>query len=436
MANDLFVRAIVSKRQVVTQEALVLTFKSYSHSDVSWLEFKMAGMQDFYMEELPLAPQSVTTTETLNGQDYKTMIWGEYLLFPLSSGHLKIPSQTFRGMMVVKDTSVDPFEAYLNGGTAQYKDVAVTVQSPDVEIDVMPLPPPPNDFSGGVGRFTMMASLDSCDIKTGQLATLRVVVEGCGNLNMVQKPITHFPNVFNEYNSKQQDSIRITRRGAEGHLTYDYSIAPRYAGNFDIPGPKLVYYDTDSTKYCTLSTDSFHVHVTKGDITSSYNDIHNIKTAASDQGLQVSTFFGSIKHWLLLGSFVLLAIVASTILRHHLVKKADKARLRERRAGKESAKRLHKAEQLMDEGREGEFYEEVLHAIWGFAADKLRINQSELSRERIAAALRTRDVDESIISMFIDIVDKCEFSHYAPKVAATNMQSCLDETKKAIEALA
>ena len=434
-ANGLFVRAIVSKRQVVTQEALVLTFKSYSHSDVSWLEFKMADMQDFYMEELTLPPQSVTKTETLNGEDYKTIIWGEYLLFPLSPGRLKIPGQTFRGMMVVKDVSTDPFEAYLNGGATQYMEVAVTVQSPAVEIDVMPLPPPPDDFSGGVGRFILTARLDSTYIKTGQLATLRVFVDGCGNLNMMQKPVVHFPNVFSEYDIKQQDSIHITRRGAEGRLTYDYGISPRYAGNFDIAGPKLVYYDVDSSKYCTLSTDSFHVSVTKGEGTSSYDDIRNIKTATSGRELRVSSFFGSTRHWMLLGFFILLALAVFTLLRHHSTRTADKAQLRERRAGKESARRLRRAEKLMVEGREREFYEEVLHALWGFASDKLRISQCELSRERIATALKARNIDESVISMFINIVDKCEFSHYAPKAATTDMQLCFTETKKAIEAL-
>ena len=435
MAQDLFVRAIVSKRQAVTQEALVLTFKSYSHGDVSWLQSQMDGLHDFYIEELPLPPQSVTKTETLNGQDYKTMVWGEYLLFPLSAGRLTIPAQTFRGMMMVKDTSADPFEAYISGGAASYEEVAVTVASPAVEIDVKPLPPPPDDFSGGVGRLKMSSWFDSCRVVTGQETVLRVAVEGCGNLNMLQSPVVHFPKVFTPSDVKRRDSTRVTRRGVEGRVVYDFGISPRYAGNFGIAGAQFVYYDTDSSRYVRLVSDSFNISVLKGDGPSMSGDIHDIRTTSSESGQQMSSFLFSIRHWLLLASFLLLTLAAYYCIRYQKARRADVAGRRQRQAKKESDKRLVRAHQLMDEGCESLFYEEVLHALWGFAADRLRISPGELSRERIADALRTHSVDESVISMVIDVINHCELSHYAPGSAADNMLSCYLEARQAIEAI-
>ena len=434
-ASSLLVRAIVSKRQVVAQEALVLTLKSYSMDEVSWMEVKMADLQDFYVEELPIGPQNTSQTETLNGQEYKTMVWGEYLLFPLVAGHLTIPSLPFHGVMVVKDDAVDPFEAYLHGGTAQYKEVRVSAQSPAVVLDVNPLPTPPADFSGGVGRFKMSARLDSSRVVTGQEAVLRVVVEGCGNLNMLQSPVVHFPKVFTPSDVKRRDSTRVTRRGVEGRVVYDFGISPRYAGNFGIAGAQFVYYDTDSSRYVRLVSDSFNISVLKGDGPSMSGDIHDIRTTLSESGLQVSSFFFSIRHWLLLVSFLLLTLAAYYCIRYQKARRADVAGRRQRQAKKESDKRLVRAQQLMDEGCESLFYEEVLHALWGFAADRLRISPSELSRERIADALRTHSVDESVISMVIDVINHCELSHYAPGSAADNMLSCYLEARQAIEAI-
>ena len=70
---------------------------------------------------------------------------------------------------------------------------------------------------------------------------------------------------------------------------------------------------------------------------------------------------------------------------------ADVARMKGKRANKVATKRLKKALQLLNAGRQNLFYDETLRALWGYAGDKLNMPVEQLSRENIAAKLEERD---------------------------------------------
>ena len=144
----------------------------------------MPDLTGFHTQEVPLPQQKSYHIERLNGRNYRCVTWSQYVMFPQMTGKLSIPSITFKGIVVQQNRSVDPFEAFFNGGSG-YVEVKRNIVAPGLDIVVDPLPNKPADFSGGVGRFTISAQLNHTTVKEGNPLTLRVVVGGIGNLKLV-----------------------------------------------------------------------------------------------------------------------------------------------------------------------------------------------------------------------------------------------------------
>lgn len=183
-ANDLFVKVSASKRRVCEQEPVLLTYKVYTLVDLTSLDGKMPDLKGFHTQEVPLPQQKSFHLEKVNGKNYRCVTWSQYVMFPQMTGKLSIPSITFKGIVVQRNNSVDPFEAFFNGGSG-YVEVKRNIVAPGIDIQVDPLPKRPVDFSGGVGHFTISAQLNHKTVKEGEPLTLRVVVGGIGNLKLI-----------------------------------------------------------------------------------------------------------------------------------------------------------------------------------------------------------------------------------------------------------
>lgn len=68
----------------------------------------------------------------------------------------------------------------------------------------------------------------------------------------------------------------------------------------------------------------------------------------------------------------------------------------------------------MSHGKQNEFYDEVLRALWGYVSYKLNIPVEKLSRENITENLEMHSVNISTIDKFTQALDECEFERYAP----------------------
>ena len=150
-------------------------------------------------------------------------------MYPQMTGALKIPSITFKGIVVQQNRSVDPLEAFFNGGSG-YVEVKRDIVAPGLNVQVDPLPTKPTDFSGGVGHFSISAQADKTTLKAGNPVTIRVVVSGTGNLKLIKQPTLSLPKDFDKYDPKVTDKTRLTSNGIEGSMVYDFLVVPRNQG--------------------------------------------------------------------------------------------------------------------------------------------------------------------------------------------------------------
>ncbi len=444
--SDLFIRVSANKKHVVEQEPILLTYKVYTLVDLTQLEGKMPDLKGFHTQEVPLPQQKSFSVEQFNGRPYRTVTWSQYVMFPQITGKLEIPSITFNGIVVQRNRNVDPFEAFFNGG-AGYIEVKKAIKAPGVEIQVDPLPARPVNFSGGVGKFNISATLDKKEVKANEPINMRVVVSGVGNLKLIKEPVVEFPKDFDSYDPKLTDKTKLTVKGVEGSMVYDFLTVPRHQGDFEIPAIEFVYYDTAAKGYKTVKTEPFKIHVEKGeggtntvidfsgqeDVQMLAKDIRHIKQGSFELNKVGEYFFGSTFYWvaiiLLLTAFVSLFV----IFRQRAISNADIVGSRAGKANKVATKRLKKAAKLKKEGKSGDFFDETLRALWGYVGDKLNIPVTSLSRDNIRERLLERGVDETTVNSFLEAIDECEFQRYAPGDPQGNMNKVYKKAMTAIE---
>ena len=437
--SDLFIKVSASKKRVHEQEPILLTYKVYTQVELTQLEGKMPDLKGFHTQEVPLPQQKTFHTETVNGRPYKCVTWSQYVMYPQMTGRLEIPSITFKGIVVQQNRNVDPMEAFFNGGSG-YVEVKKDIKAPGITLQVDPLPQRPANFSGGVGKFNISASLDKKEVKAGEPITLRVVVGGIGNLKLLKQPVVNFPKDFDKYDAKVTDKTRLTANGVEGNMVYDFLAVPRNQGSYTIPSVELTYYDTSKNAYKTIKTQPFKVEVEKGDGTSAESedfasqdkDIHTIKLGKAEQHKADEMFFGSFGYWISLLMPLIAFVVLLIVFRRRAIENADIVKKRSNRAGKIATKRLRLANKLMLQGKQGEFYDEVMRALWGYMSYKLNMPAEKLNRDNIRETLGRHFVDDATIEKFTTALDECEFERYAPGDAAGNMNRTFESAMTAI----
>lgn len=439
-SEDLFVKVTANKKHVHEQEPILLTYKVYTLVDLTSLDGKMPDLKGFHTQEIPLPQQKSFHIEKLNGRNYRCVTWSQYVMYPQMTGKMTIPSLTFKGVVVMQNRNVDPFEAFFNGGSG-YIEVKRNIVAPAIDIQVDPLPQKPTDFSGGVGRFSISSQLLNNTVKAGAPVTLRVVVGGNGNLKLIKQPVVTFPKDFDKYDPKVTDKTKLTTNGLEGNMVYDFLVVPRNHGNYTIPAVSLTYYDTSSNMYKTVKTAPLTIKVEPGDgkgtSVTDYSavqqtDIKSIKQGGYDTIDTEKLFFGSTSFllWILLPFVLFVALVA--IFHKKAVENADIVGKRGKRANKVATKRLKTAYKLLTAGKQNEFYDEVLRALWGYVGDKLNMPVEQLSRENISEQLAAHNINAEIIEKFISALDECEYERYAPGSAEGNMTKTYDSAMIAI----
>ena len=438
--RDLFIKVSANKKKVYEQEPILLTYKVYTLVDLTQLEGKMPELTGFHTQEIPLPQQKSFHIERVNGKPYRTVTWSQYVMYPQMTGKMEIPSITFKGIVVQQNRNVDPIEAFFNGGSG-YVEVHKAIKAPGITIQVDPLPARPANFSGGVGRFNISATLDKNDVKAGDPINIRVVVGGIGNLKLLKQPVLNLPKDFDQYDAKITDKTKLTQNGVEGNMVYDFLAVPRNPGKYTIPSVEFTYYDTKTNAYRTIKTQPFTLTVEQGDgsdgsssanYSNADKDIHALKLGKSKLCDIDDMFYGSFGYWTSLMVPLIAFIGLLIAFRRRAIENADIVKMRSNKANKIATKRLKKARTLMMARKQGEFYDEVLRALWGYVSYKLNMPVEQLSRENIQDKLLAHSVDADTIEKFTQALDECEFERYAPGDPAGNMNKTFDSAMTAI----
>lgn len=222
-----------SKRSVYEGEPLLLSAKILARFSPSHLE----GYQPYQAEgsgekhDLDDESEQIALKEERIGRaDYYSFSYDKQLIFPLTSGKMK----------------VSPFEMLLMRG---FESFALT--SAPLTIDVKPLPKDaPNNFTGGVGTFSITQKISSSEIKRGEIITLTRTISGTGNLHLLSFPELTLPEGLELYGDPEvKEAFSFGNDGAKGKIIYTYHLKATRSGDLEIPDFSLSYFDPDKVRY-------------------------------------------------------------------------------------------------------------------------------------------------------------------------------------------
>ena len=429
-SKSLFIKVIPEQHTVFQGQQLVLKYRLYTRLDIvdSRLD-KMPDLNRFWSEEVKDAQQGEVQwhVETYKGLEYNVADVKQYVLFPEHSGNITI--NPFEMTFIVRVPV--PVRDIMDQFFGSYQEVKLNVKSAPLQIQVKPLPEngKPAGFSGAVGNFSLLNSVDKTSLKANEAINYSLKISGAGNIKLLKTTDITFPADFEKYDPKIDDTVQVRLNGVSGSRNYKYLLIPRQPGEFSIPAPQFSFFNPVTKKYVVLSGKELKIQVAKGAVENTIaefsavpkedlkvldKDIRYIKTSGLGLSSAGEAFDTSIWYPLLWMLGPVLCVGAFILRNRYRVINADIVKVKSRKAVKVASRQLENAERQL--GNKKEFYEAITKGLYGYLSDKFNITLAELNREQIFIILKSAGISDSLIHQLMDTLDLCEMARYAPVV--------------------
>ncbi|MBT8184883.1 MAG: BatD family protein, partial [Eudoraea sp.] len=257
----------------------------------------------------------------------------------------------------------------------------------------------------------------------------RVKVSGKGNLKLFQLPEPNFPSALEVYEPEFDENVRTTLSGMQGEVSNSYTIVPSYKGKYPMPSINFSYFNPDSGQYRTISSEEIMINVLDGPaalngtaipaapgskqpVISSGSQFNFIKLKPNLTPIGTNYFFGSKRFYLWLSIPLCLIPLVIIFGKRRRAIASDVAGNKLKRANKLARKYLSKAKKEL--GNKEGFYIAMEKALHNYLKAKLKIETSEFSKDKIAALLSEKAVDQTTSEGFIGLLKNCEMARYSP----------------------
>ena len=438
--DNLFIKVEVNKKNPFVGEQIIVTYKLHTRLDLENTEVSaIPNLNGFWKKDLETS--SRFKREVVNGIAYNTATIKKAVLTPQKSGELIIDPMEVKCSIRTqnKQNRRDPFANFFNSYNVREE----FISSKQKRINVKALPSnEPKNFNGTVGNYTVSSSIDKNSLKTNEAVTYKIKLTGTGNIDLIEPFKIEFPNDFEVYDPKIND--RVFQGGNKRSTkTFEYLLIPRVIGNYKIPKYSFSFFNPKSQKFETKNTESYSIQILKGNdeeyqsnntqqiIKQNSKDINYIKVKTllkqKKQSSNINIFYISY-------SFLLLLILILIFLPKFISEKFKKIKnLQSVKYAKIASKRLKNAQKCIKTNNYDLFFEEIEKSLWGYFADKFKVQIADLSKNSISQFFKKHDIQTNTEKEFISLINECEFARYAPSNDKNNqMDNLLIKAKEII----
>ena len=425
--DNLHLVAEVSKTSPYLNEAISVVYKLYVSPSINVSNFRPLDnpkYNNFWSQDMPFTRYDVQNG-TYEGKAYRYVVLKRVVLYPQKNGQLTIEPLSLDVTLEVPSNKRDFF------GGRIYTQTNKTVSAGKRVINVKPLPSEgkPADFGGAVGSFDFSVSTSKTTLNASESLQATITVKGNGNLKLFQLPEPSLPGALEVYEPEFNEEVRTTLSGMNGKVSNNYTIVPSFRGKYPIPGISFSYFDPELERYKSVTSDEIMINVMEGPLGSgaitsgpssinkqaviSSNDQFNfIKLKPNLTVIGSNYFFASTRFYFWLFSPFLLIPIAVLFGKRREAIASDVAGNRIKKANKLARKYLSEAKKAL--GNKDAFYIALEKALHNYLKAKLKIETSEFSKDKIASLLSKKEIDETTIQAFIDLLKNCEMARYSP----------------------
>ncbi|MEN9798995.1 MAG: hypothetical protein RL653_2691 [Pseudomonadota bacterium] len=432
--SDLFLKASVSRDEIFVGEQVNYTLHIFARLDLSTVDAViMPKLEGFWSEDLDSPTQLAPETRSINGVTYRVFLLRRRALFPVKAGEITI-----------EPASADITTGFLfQGRRVQRKSEAITLR-------VKPLPPgaPPGMAAGNVGQWRLTAESPRTEVELGQPVTVRLVLEGRGNLKNVTLPPLTGPEGLKIYDPTVTDQPP-PRGKLGGRRVIEYLVLPQNTGTFTLPSVAFPYFDPQSQRYEVSRSPPLTFTVVPGAGGNAPAPVAGLppdpgpRNVLTSNGLRPPRASATLEpllpplhraRWFLAAlaaPLVLLGFVLAGAALAGRSRTVDEGSLRKQKA-RAARKRLSEAEKLVDAGGE-RFFAELERALHAFLESKLGEPVLGLTREPLREKLRAAGLPDERVSALLAVLDTCEMGRFAPGALSGTRAELLDAAESAME---
>ena len=227
------------------------------------------GSEGIIVERFPDPKQ---TLEEKNGSTY-TVLTFHTLLSAVKPGPLDISPAKFKILVQLPEAAPpgfdNPFFQQIFRGRTPYSEIKeLTVNTPALHLDVLPLPKEgrPASFAGAVGQFDIDAMVSNPKPAPGDPANLVVKIGGKGNFNAMGAPVLTDAEGWRSYPpaDKFEGSGELSNSGVK---SFDFTLIAQEEKK-ESPGAEFAYFDPVSARYETLTAKPLPLEASPGKVPS------------------------------------------------------------------------------------------------------------------------------------------------------------------------
>lgn len=427
-AGEVYLRTQVTDTAVWVGQQVSLGYKLFSTIPIDrYNVVEEPGYEDFYAQDMRRF-DSRQQREIINGAQYASRVIKQVALFPQRAGDLKVGQ--FNIQLITEET--DPRSRNSFFPLTRTRLIPAVVAPLTIHARSLP-PDPPAGFTGAVGSFEAGSAMGNNRITTDDALSVKLTITGNGDPKRLQPPDIAFPEGFEAYPPRtsdestfEQDNQVVTQK------TFEYLAVPEKPGTYTF-NVHFSWFDPDSVKYVTYTSNDFQVTVAQG----SNRKKRPVDTAETDETAdqdirylktdirltEPRLFTGSVAFWAL-GSFPMVAFLGLFFFRQWQVRKssADPVQTNFRKARKLALQTLAAADTHRQTGNGRAYYEALESALNGYLERKLNLPASNFQSEVIRGKLTEKGVSEKLTDEFFSLRHRVEMALYAGAIRQEDME--------------
>ncbi len=244
VAENLFIKTIVSKKTCYVGEPIVATFKLYSRLQSSSEAINTPSFYGFAVTDMLPVNEAHAAVEVVKGKIFNTAILRQVQLYPVQAGALIIDK-------MYVDNEIE-FDDSLQHEKVSVKKQIVTEQ---IDINVKALPQKkPDSFTGAVGNFLLDASLQNDTTGVNETASFFITISGTGNFTQLGQPIFQWPAGMEVFDVVTSEELNKNAAPIEGKKIFTTSFSVTREGRFEIPPVSFSFFNVEKKSFVTLVT--------------------------------------------------------------------------------------------------------------------------------------------------------------------------------------
>lgn len=361
----------------------------------------------------------------------------DHVLYPTEPGRLTIGPWSWRGRGDIMQNTF-----FLRRSSERHP---YSLETDPIEIEVLPLPEAPAEFSGGVGEFDTQAQLQPPSVVVGQPARLELHVRGRGNPDIIGAPVlAEIPDAF-----VSNPEIRMIDMGHNDptaiHKVFVWEIVPKKASDVSIPGVTFTFFDPNKENYVAKTTDSLTLGVVSAPegleriVADSGMDDPETRVQLTNKNLAPIVRSPGAIYARGDNGYLFAGMIAAPILgyagfalflarRRYFENDTDRAR--SHFAHSRAKKRLHTL------SNEGGHVDGIYQALRGYIADRFAVPEGGITSHDAGALLDDAGVESAVRETVLRTLRACERAAYASQsISHDEFHAMLNGAMSAIDRL-